>query len=108
MLRNRWDRDIRENENPIEECFRVSEDQRERWIVILEKINREPRRTVTDNRGLMSFLEKLEMGNSSFSNWTKSLFFFTFLFLHRCLLIKSASFQPILFFFCLDFVFGFI
>lgn len=81
MLRNRWDRDIRENENPIEECFRVSEDQRERWIVILEKINREPRRTVTDNRGLMSFLEKLEMGDNPFWNWTESfcfLFYFPF------------------------------
>ncbi|MBA0789075.1 hypothetical protein Gotri_026576, partial [Gossypium trilobum] len=48
---------------------RNEEIYRERWMVILEKINREPRRTVTDNRGLMSFLEKLEMGNSSFSNW---------------------------------------
>ncbi|MBA0560131.1 hypothetical protein Golob_017047 [Gossypium lobatum] len=37
-------------------------------MVILEKTNREPRRTVTDNKGLMSFLEKLEMGDRAFSD----------------------------------------
>lgn len=37
----------------------------------LGKTNHEFRRTVTDNKELMSFLKKLEMGDSLFPNWNK-------------------------------------